>query len=130
MEEYFSSVFRENAGYVEDMFARYSTDPNSVGIEWRTYFEGFHEGFSVATNLAKNTDHFFELLEILSESPGLKQGTSRTPATEGSLGAENLIFEFKVIALVQAWKSQGHLLAKVDPLGQPPKPVSALSLEA
>lgn len=109
----FNSVFQNNAGYVEEMFARYSSDPNSVGIEWRSYFEGFHEGFGTATALAKDIPHFDELLKNMGDAPAKASDVSHS----SSINPDALSFEFKVAAYVQAWKSHGHLQAKTNPLG-------------
>ncbi len=121
----FNSVFQNNAGYVEEMFARYSSDPNSVGIEWRAYFEGFHEGFGTATTLANDVPHFNELLLHL----GNQQNKTSEMNTESSLSLDSLQFEFKVANFVQAWKSFGHLKAKSNPLNLPQAEVLALNLE-
>ncbi|APJ03596.1 2-oxoglutarate dehydrogenase E1 component [Silvanigrella aquatica] len=121
----FNSVFQNNAGYVEEMFARYSSDPNSVGIEWRSYFEGFHEGFGTATALAKDVAHFDELLKNMGDAPAKSSETSHAD----SISSDVLSFEFKVAAYVQAWKSHGHLQAKTNPLGLEPKKAPTLSPE-
>lgn len=106
----FNSVFQNNAGYVEEMFSRYSSDPNSVGIEWRAYFEGFHEGFGTATALANDVPHFNELLTDLSHQQ------RKESSVASNVSPDAIQFEFKVAAYVQAWKSFGHLKAKVNPL--------------
>lgn len=121
----FNSVFQNNAGYVEEMFSRYSSDPNSVGIEWRAYFEGFHEGFGTATALANDVPHFNELLSSL----GNQQHKVSDSGNATSTSSESLQFEFKVANLVQAWKSFGHLKAKVNPLNLPAPEVPCLNPE-
>jgi 2-oxoglutarate dehydrogenase E1 component len=109
----FNSVFHNNAGYVEEMFARYNSNPNSVGIEWRSYFEGFNEGFGTATALAKDVSHYDELLKNMGEASAKASDVSHS----SSINADALSFEFKVAAYVQAWKAHGHLQAKTNPLG-------------
>jgi 2-oxoglutarate dehydrogenase E1 component len=118
----FNSVFQNNAGYVEEMFARYSSDPSSVGIEWRSYFEGFIEGFGTATALAKDVSHFDELLKNMSEASAKVSDASHS----GSINADALSFEFKVAAYVQAWKTYGHLQARTNPLRYKPANVHTL----
>ena len=118
----FNSVFQNNAGYVEEMFARYTSDPNSVGIEWRSYFEGFNEGFNTATTLAGDVSHFDQLLKNIGENSSKDRDISPT----NSMNADSLSFEFKVAAYVQAWKSHGHLQAKTNPLGYEPSKAPTL----
>lgn len=121
----FNSVFQNNAGYVEEMFSRYSSDPNSVGIEWRAYFEGFHEGFGTATALANDVPHYNELLLNL----GHQQHKESETNSETAMNSQSLQFEFKVANFVQAWKSFGHLKAKTNPLNLPQSEVKALNHE-
>lgn len=121
----FNSVFQNNAGYVEEMFARYSSNPNSVSIEWRSYFEGFNEGFGTATALAKDVSHYDELLKNISNVSAKASDDSHS----NSISIDTLSFEFKVAAYVQAWKTHGHLHAKTNPLGFEPKKVETLSPE-
>ncbi|WP_338637613.1 2-oxoglutarate dehydrogenase E1 component [Spirobacillus cienkowskii] len=118
MSDNFTSIFQNNSGYVEEMFARYCSDPNSVGIEWRSYFEGFHEGFSTASTLAKDNAHYYTLLQKMSENT--KQDSTHT-------GQSQLLdFDLKVIAYIQAWKNHGHLNAKTNPLNIPIVPAVTL----
>ncbi|KAB8033728.1 2-oxoglutarate dehydrogenase E1 component [Fluviispira multicolorata] len=122
----FNSIFQNNAGYVEEMFARYSLDPNSVGIEWRAYFEGFNEGFGTASAMAKDASHFQDLLKNVSEyTPD--HSNARTSETASS---DSLAFEMKAAEFVHAWKSNGHLQANTNPLPIPPKKYPILALES
>ncbi len=118
----FNSIFQNNAGYVEEIFARYNSDPNSVGIEWRSYFEGFNEGFGTASALAKDVSHYDELLKNMGEASAKVSDASHST----SINPDTLSFEFKVASYVQAWKSHGHLQAKTNPLGF--EPAKALTL--
>lgn len=108
----FNSVFQNNVGYVEEMFARYNSDPSSVGIEWRSYFDGFNEGFLTASSLSNDISHFDELLKNIKESSVKKDNYNDT----ATISADTIAFEYKVAAYVQAWKTHGHLQANTNPL--------------
>lgn len=40
----FDSIYQLNSAYVEDMFSKYQSNPDSVSAEWRSYFSGFFDG--------------------------------------------------------------------------------------
>ncbi len=114
MNEYFGPPFSANVGYVEEMFARYQNAPGSVGPEWRAYFEGFHEGFGVAVQLGGDAVGQVSMGHSTSQT---------TPSSQHS--SVDLAFEMKVASLVQAYKANGHLAARLNPLHiERPKPVS------
>ena len=38
-----SLLYGANAAYIEDLYARYKTDPNSVDPEWQDFFASFQD---------------------------------------------------------------------------------------
>jgi 2-oxoglutarate dehydrogenase E1 component len=133
----FSSVFQSNAGYVEDMFQRFSQDSASVSSEWRAYFEGFNEGFGAASTLLENTEEVLKALKATASlnvaktaDPQFVQQISAGTATDAQQRAEFVAFEISCAELVQSYKSFGHLAASLDPLGKPRPAFAGLNLEA
>jgi 2-oxoglutarate dehydrogenase E1 component len=114
MSGHFNSVFQNNAGYIEELFAQYTANPNSVGNQWRAYFEGFQEGFGTASTLAKEAPHYEDLLKKIGSFSS--QTTEQNPkeTTPSS-------FEFHTAAFVLAWRAHGHLKAATNPLDSKPK---------
>ncbi|MBX9703101.1 MAG: 2-oxoglutarate dehydrogenase E1 component [Silvanigrellaceae bacterium] len=111
MKEGFDTIFQSNTGYVDEMFAKYSNNPNSVSSEWKSYFEGFHEGFLSATRLfSEHPEHNIEF-----------------PAT--ATGASELDFEFRVVTFVLNWKSFGHFMARTNPIFQQKQTIPELTPE-
>jgi 2-oxoglutarate dehydrogenase E1 component len=108
--------FGINAGYVEELHARYLVSPSSVEAGWRA---------------------FFDKLEL--ERGGANgHTTSVAPAVNGkqvtSVAARRDTFEAavmqgRVYQLVNAYRVRGHLFAHVDPLGSPPAARPELELE-
>lgn len=45
----FENIYQVNASYVEDMFARFQSNPGSVSAEWRAYFNGFFDGAKIGS---------------------------------------------------------------------------------
>ena len=42
-----SFLYGGNAGYVDDLYARYEADPNAVDAEWQAFFRNRHDEFSL-----------------------------------------------------------------------------------
>ncbi|MES2615467.1 MAG: 2-oxoglutarate dehydrogenase E1 component [Bdellovibrionota bacterium] len=112
MDNYFNSIYQSNSGYVDDMFARYNANPNSVGTEWQAFFSGFQQGFASASTLSQNSQHYEQLLTQLANTPK----TSTT--VETNLDTNTVDFEMRVARFVCAWKKNGHLVAKTNPLSE------------
>ena len=68
MSPSFSKIFQSNSGYVEEMFARFSANAASVSPEWRSYFEGFDEGFQSAASLIGNTESALHEMKAIALS--------------------------------------------------------------
>lgn len=121
MNENFSTIFQANAGFVEEMFLKYSENPTSVSEGWRAYFEGFHEGFETAVRLKPEEQH------LNGHANG--NGHALAAAKEVHTTPEQMSFEQRTAALVQAYCTFGHLHANLNPLGMEPSAHPALALE-
>jgi 2-oxoglutarate dehydrogenase E1 component len=82
-----------NAPFVEDLYASWQRDPQSVGAQWRGYFAA----------LAANAD------AVQAQSPPAGATAAVAAAASEKQGA--------VSRLVQTLSNRGHLIANIDPLG-------------
>ncbi len=80
------SVNGWNAAYVDELYAQWTDNPDSVPEQWRSFFEGFDLGFRPAP---QDDD-----------------------ASEGSISS----FQESVDRLISRYRELGHLAAKLDPL--------------
>ncbi len=85
-------IQRSNAAYIEEQYARYRRDPASVGTDWAAFFAG---------------------VDLVGARP---TGTGPAGPTEAGPGASGGVF-----GLVQHYRVQGHLGARLDPLGSEPE---------
>ena len=99
--------FGVNQGLVEELYLRWQSDPESVDVSWREYFEGLGGGPAPRAPKRQFTASIRPEPELLA-------------ATE---------LQGRVSALVYAYRMRGHLFADLDPLGLLPKPPDELSLE-
>jgi 2-oxoglutarate dehydrogenase E1 component len=81
----------ENLGYLESLYGRFRSDPQSVSAEWRDYFDGNSFG----------NGHSRDVL----------------PNAEFQPAAHNGNLEAKLVEMIRNFRGRGHLIAKIDPLG-------------
>ncbi len=79
-------------GFIEGLYADYQIDPESVGPEWRRFFEGFTLGADYSG----------------------RQKTNGAPVDSADL--EHLKKEIRVINLINGYRSRGHLFANTNPV--------------
>ena len=87
----FSFIANAHPSYIESMYEKYQQDPNQVEASWRAFFKGFD--FAGSTN-------------------GHAEGGSATVSSDA------LDKEFKVLALIKAFRNRGHLLSTTNPIRQ------------
>ena len=86
----FSFLNTLHTGFIEEMYEKYLKDPDAVEASWRSFFQGY--------DLA-NSDYSPELGE-----------------EEGKEIPEQVYKEFKVIELINGYRTRGHLFTKTNPV--------------
>ncbi|MCA0930918.1 2-oxoglutarate dehydrogenase E1 component [Lutimonas saemankumensis] len=85
----FSFLNTVHTGFIEDLYQQYLKDPDAVEPSWRSFFQGY--------DLA-NSDYSLEEEEIDVEIP------------------QQVYKEFKVIELINGYRTRGHLFTKTNPV--------------
>jgi 2-oxoglutarate dehydrogenase E1 component len=106
-----------NAGYAQALYEQYLRDPDSVDPEWRALFENGAQGLAPLTEL-----------DIVTASAGVPaqagevEAAVRTPAPARppAPSAEDLRAVALAMSVVKAFRTHGHLGARLDPLGSEP----------
>ena len=94
-----------NASYVEDLYEQYLVSPDSVDSKWKTYFDGFKG------REAGDIPHSAVIAHIADAArDALRAGTG-----SGDVAGDER--ERNVGRLITAYRSRGHLGARLDPLG-------------
>jgi 2-oxoglutarate dehydrogenase E1 component len=83
---------------IDALYQSFLADPNSVDESWRKFFEGIEFA----------QKHFPQNPEFLTGGP----------AAAPAKGSENFPKEFKVINLIEAYRTRGHLFTKTNPVRQ------------
>ena len=97
-----------NAAYLEDLYEQYLVDPDSVSPSWRTWFDGFKG------REAGDVPHSAVMAAVQAAA---REGARGAPVDETMARAQTLAGK-----LVTAYRSRGHLAAKLDPLGMMGRP--------
>lgn len=100
----FTSLYGTNSAYIEALYEHYLTDPNSVDPGWKRAFESLSE------------------LESLSAMPPVSSETR--PASDQDYSyrgerwsAESARRQSAVLRLINSYRTRGHQIANIDPLG-------------
>jgi 2-oxoglutarate dehydrogenase E1 component len=108
-------LYGGNGAFIEDLYARYLTDPGTIDPSWRVYFD----------ELGPETRALFERgRSALQPQSGEALRPAALPLERGEivdLGSERsrrlIIDHLRVVMLIRAYRVRGHLLADLDPLG-------------
>ncbi len=101
------SVNGWNGEYVDELYRRWSADPDSVDPKWRQFFHGFE--------LGRRED---------------RPGEPEPESPPGSVVDRAHIRQGQIDRLIYEYRDLGHLGADLDPLGTPRPAPAALSLGA
>ena len=106
-----------SAPYVEELYARYLDQPDSVPVEWQEFF-------ATLKGDANDTAHAPIVEELrqrakLSRSPSLSLPERAAALAAGGNAAK----QGAVSRLIQIFMNRGHLAANIDPLGLAVRPV-------
>ena len=106
-----------NASFIEDLYEQYLVSPDSVGPKWQAYFDGFKG------REAGDVPHSAVIAHIAEAGrQAAHAGSASTPSSGGDERERN------VGRLITAYRSRGHLGARLDPLGLSP-PMNPPDLE-
>ena len=108
-------LYGGNGAFIEDLYARYLTDPSTIDPSWRGYFD----------ELGPETRSLFERSRSALQPYPVETVRPAVLAADGGeivdLGSERtrrlIIDHLRVVMLIRAYRVRGHLMADLDPLG-------------
>ncbi|SKA35592.1 2-oxoglutarate dehydrogenase E1 component [Consotaella salsifontis] len=131
-----SFLYGGNADYIEDLYARYETDPRSVPDDWQRFFEEMkddkqivlknamgpsweRQGWPIAANgelVAALDGNWGEVGARVEEKVRKKAQSSGVEVSEADVMRATRD-SVRALMLIRAYRVRGHLHAKLDPLG-------------
>src|SRR5664280_1795547 len=135
-----SFLYGGNAGYIEDLYAKYESDPAAVDAEWREFFKSLKDAGADVVNSARGASwkkpnwplrpdgdlvsaldgqwaetekKLGEKISTAAKAKGVEiSSTDVQQATRDSIHA---------LMLIRAYRIRGHFHAKLDPLALEPE---------
>jgi len=102
-----------NLAYVEELYATYQAKPESVPEPWRHYFAELGHGEASCGGF--RTAPSFGRLSLFDPAGATATPTSGVNTSPVEL-EQMLLLQHRVDRMVRAYRTRGHILAKVDPL--------------
>ena len=88
---------RLNASLLDEKYAEWENDPQSVEPVWSAFFEGFELGST-------------------QPEKGGPNGSNPATTSSATLSEEQLMFRGKVVSLVYNYRTLGHTQAHINPV--------------
>ena len=106
-----------NSEFINEFYADYISDPNSLPESWRKFFEGLSDDEKLIYDNLNGTSWSREK-KISRPLPSFKQETQISENTELNLSSVKQASKDSVraIMLIRAYRIRGHLIANLDPL--------------
>ncbi|THD77467.1 MAG: 2-oxoglutarate dehydrogenase E1 component [Phenylobacterium sp.] len=138
-----SFLYGGNAPFVEDLYAQWATDPNSVEPSWRAFFASLHDRAEDAKRQAERPawtqaaapaarPDWLSALDGLWPAVQAKLETKiseRKPDVSADEVRARTLDSLRAIMMIRAYRMRGHLKANLDPLGIASTPGDASELD-
>ncbi len=125
-----------NAGYIEELYAKYQTDPASIAKDWQDFFAALNdnrddviaeargaswgrEDWPIAANgewVAALDGNWSALEPVLKKKIG-DRAEARGEAKSAEAIAQEARDSVRAVMMIRAFRIRGHLHADLDPLG-------------
>ncbi|MNF29640.1 2-oxoglutarate dehydrogenase E1 component [compost metagenome] len=109
----FSFLNAAHTEFFAQLYDQYLENPDSVEPSWRSFFQGFDFGMTTYND----------------ENPVTYIETVASGNVESSLVSEKLQKEFKVLKLIDGYRSRGHLFTKTNPVRERRATLPTLAIE-
>ncbi|PKP29412.1 MAG: 2-oxoglutarate dehydrogenase E1 component [Bacteroidetes bacterium HGW-Bacteroidetes-18] len=101
----FSFLNTVHTGFIADLYDQYLINPDTIEPSWRSFFQGY---------------------DFANEKYSLKEEVQENAIFEVP---ENVLKEFKVLDLINGYRSRGHLFTKTNPVRERRKYSPTLAIE-
>ncbi len=140
-----SFLYGGNAAFVEDLYARWAANPESVDASWRTFFAGLQDRIEAvkaasakpawtASRASAPLPEWLSAIDGQWPAPEARPAKGAAPAkAAAALSLEDVraatLDSLRAIMMIRAYRMRGHLKANLDPLGIAITPGDASELD-
>ena len=118
MDKY-SFLSAAHTSFFSELYDKYLNNPDSIEPSWRAFFQGFDFGM----------ESKLDELDIQSIENGSGQALTATVNGQKVEIPKSLQKEFRVIRLIDGYRSRGHLFTKTNPVRERRKYAPTLDIE-
>ena len=118
--------FGINAGFVEELHAKFNESSQAVEEPWRSFFAG--QNGAAGQNVVAPYSNGNGSSNGNGANGVHTNGASNGAASVNTSAMAEAIGQTRVAELVNAYRVRGHLFARIDPLGIPPEAAPELEL--
>ncbi len=132
-----SFLYGGNAAFVEDLQAKWASDPASVEPSWRAFFDSLHDDAASVKRAAADPawarprvetrtetlsalDGLWPAVEKKLEKQIQTRAESKPESASGDAVRAATLDSVRAIMMIRAFRIRGHLAANLDPLGLEP----------
>ena len=111
----FSYISNAHVAYIDELYAEYKNNPESIDQSWKTFFNGFDFAITKFGDIEETAP----AKPSNGSSPAQPEPANGSLATRGTImDMEQLPKEIKVRALIHAYRSRAHLRSDTNPVRQ------------
>lgn len=114
-----SYLYGSNAVFIEELYALYVANPESVDPEWRKYFaslgDNAHDVVGAVTGAAWKP-HAKRIIGIMDKTD-ISQQKAKAASVQNNVASTDLENAIKAANLINAHRTYGHMYVNLDPLG-------------
>ena len=107
-----SRLSTQSLAFVEEQYADYIHDRNSVSPEWREYFDEIQARHEEITSAVPETP--FEHDSIFHRRAG--SSDSEAAPSNGAGAADRIVLQERLDQMIRNFRVRGHIIAQIDPL--------------
>ena len=123
-----SFLYGANSGFIEELYARYLANPNSVDPSWQQVFAALGDDAVIVDRekrgpswAKKNGLHLLEEEGLMGPEGAIAKAARRAEAEAIDVRAAAMD-TIRAAMMIRAYRIRGHLIANLDPLGlEPPR---------
>jgi 2-oxoglutarate dehydrogenase E1 component len=116
-----SFLYGANTTFIAELYARYLADPNAVDPSWRGFFADLADQSPAILKELAGPDWAREHSRVIANghdatAPAVRPNGHAAVATVAE-SRDTVLDSLRAVALIRAYRVQGHLIADLDPLG-------------
>ena len=104
---------KSNSGFIEEMYIKFIEGDPNLPESWRSYFESLNEDLEVISKEIQGPNWSPKKIKINRNILNYKNNVP----TENFNVDKNVSDSIRAITLIRAYRTRGHLIANLDPLG-------------